>query len=566
MTKEKAWRPDFAYGKAKSDLLVQERHSWQEYANTALSRAGITEQIDHRTLEAQGLERIPQIHLGAQVAAMEKKGIPTAVGDEYRRIEEANAQLAILQIKLDINRYQTEDEKDLERRRIEKQQEEYQKQQEQRKKKERERLKKQQERLRKEREVASQKEQEEKRKQQEANLKKPESKTAENQQQEKSLLDWYFIFQKAYQTEGESGLRRENQRFLKEQAQARKSQETEPKKEQAKVNQKPKKRKQTFEQYVDELVEKEWPRIMAEIEAESELELQQLKNPQKQKTTQGTKSESNSQPISSANIQETALSAIDNENEEKEKDNVTTTSLEDKTSNNSQFFPRESTKFQVEEVINIAKKALKTHGSGFKENRTFKNNYFQIRQVAKLQTYGWQWQLTIQANDGRNLLEMRGETPKKMKLVRSNLSRQDYEQIYQTGSAINYVERIEQFKKYAQDIIWLKGELESGKALKGWGVFEGNNYRIVSDKESLKVIAKDGRGEIFNHDNDPNNYRAAIEAEVKFTDQDFQLFENYAQQLEQQKREAEQRWIQKQERLKRQTQHQKDDLGEQGDW
>jgi len=161
---------------------------------------------------------------------------------------------------------------------------------------------------------------------------------------------------------------------------------------------------------------------------------------------------------------------------------------------------------------------------------------------------------------------MRGDTPKKMKLVRSNLSRQDYEQIYRTGSAINYVERIEQFKKYAQDIIWLKGELEVGKALKGWGVFEGNNYRIVSNKESLKVIAKDGRGSIFNHDNDPNNYRAAIEAEVKFTDQDFQLFENYAQQLEQQKREAEQRWIQRQEEIKRQTQNKKNDLGEQGDW
>ena len=139
LTKEKAWRPDFGYRKAKSDLLVQERSSWQDYANAALERVGTTERIDHRTLEAQGLERIPQIHLGPQVAAMEKKGIQTTVGDEYRQIDQANAELATLQIRLDINRYQSESEKELEKLRIQKQREEEKKQQEERKKKEQER-------------------------------------------------------------------------------------------------------------------------------------------------------------------------------------------------------------------------------------------------------------------------------------------------------------------------------------------------------------------------------------------------------------------------------------------
>ncbi len=139
LTKEKAWRPDFGYGKAKSDLLVQERCSWQDYANAALERAGKTERIDHRSLEAQGLERIPQIHLGPQVAAMEKKGIQTTVGDEYRQIDQANAELATLQIRLDINRYQSESEKELEKLRIQKQREEEKKQLEERKKKEQER-------------------------------------------------------------------------------------------------------------------------------------------------------------------------------------------------------------------------------------------------------------------------------------------------------------------------------------------------------------------------------------------------------------------------------------------
>nr|MDJ0719858.1 MobQ family relaxase [Prochloraceae cyanobacterium] len=113
-TKEKAWRPDFAYRKAKTDLLVIERAAWQDYANAALEKAGRVERIDRRTLEAQGIERLPQIHLGPQVVAMERKGIRTATGEEYRRIDSVNADLAKLQIKLDINRHQIQAEKELE--------------------------------------------------------------------------------------------------------------------------------------------------------------------------------------------------------------------------------------------------------------------------------------------------------------------------------------------------------------------------------------------------------------------------------------------------------------------
>ncbi|MDJ0717323.1 MAG: MobQ family relaxase [Prochloraceae cyanobacterium] len=130
-TKEKAWRPDFAYKKAKSDLLVIERAAWQDYANAALEKAGRVERIDRRTLEAQGIERLPQIHLGAQVAAMEKRGIRTATGDLYRRIDSVNAEIAKLQIKLDINRHQIQAEKELETLLIKKQTEELRKQREQ---------------------------------------------------------------------------------------------------------------------------------------------------------------------------------------------------------------------------------------------------------------------------------------------------------------------------------------------------------------------------------------------------------------------------------------------------
>lgn len=40
------------------------RERWEHYANTALERAGHEARIDRRTLEAQGIERDPQIHVG----------------------------------------------------------------------------------------------------------------------------------------------------------------------------------------------------------------------------------------------------------------------------------------------------------------------------------------------------------------------------------------------------------------------------------------------------------------------------------------------------------------------
>ena len=47
-------------GFAKSDLLVQEYCSSQDYANAALEQVRVTKPINCRTLEAQGLEHIPQ--------------------------------------------------------------------------------------------------------------------------------------------------------------------------------------------------------------------------------------------------------------------------------------------------------------------------------------------------------------------------------------------------------------------------------------------------------------------------------------------------------------------------
>ncbi len=81
----------------KRELLEKQREAWSSYANRALEKAGVNERIDHRTLEQQGINRIPQIHLGSAVTAMMKRGVATNKGDRYREIESANRQIQRLE-------------------------------------------------------------------------------------------------------------------------------------------------------------------------------------------------------------------------------------------------------------------------------------------------------------------------------------------------------------------------------------------------------------------------------------------------------------------------------------
>ena len=49
------------------------RGTWERVCNTALERAGMDERIDRRTLEAQGIERIPTKHIGPQARQIEAR-------------------------------------------------------------------------------------------------------------------------------------------------------------------------------------------------------------------------------------------------------------------------------------------------------------------------------------------------------------------------------------------------------------------------------------------------------------------------------------------------------------
>ena len=77
--------------------LEQTREAWSHYANRALEQAGHEARIDHRTLEAQGIERLPGIHLGPNVVEMENRGIRTERADIALAIDTANGQIIDLQ-------------------------------------------------------------------------------------------------------------------------------------------------------------------------------------------------------------------------------------------------------------------------------------------------------------------------------------------------------------------------------------------------------------------------------------------------------------------------------------
>ncbi|MGH8267389.1 MAG: MobQ family relaxase [Steroidobacteraceae bacterium] len=64
------------------------RARFAEIQNEHLRSHGIEARVDHRTLEAQGVDRVPTTHLGVAVLGLERRGVRTEV---VRRIEEQSA-------------------------------------------------------------------------------------------------------------------------------------------------------------------------------------------------------------------------------------------------------------------------------------------------------------------------------------------------------------------------------------------------------------------------------------------------------------------------------------------
>ena len=69
--------------------------------NEALREAGFTQGfVDPRSYADQGVQRIPMVHEGPDVRAMEKRGIPTEVGEKKREIRQQNKLLIQLEARL----------------------------------------------------------------------------------------------------------------------------------------------------------------------------------------------------------------------------------------------------------------------------------------------------------------------------------------------------------------------------------------------------------------------------------------------------------------------------------
>ena len=79
---------------------------WRENLGTAinssLERIGVKEMVDHRSLEKQGLERLPTKHEGYIVRAMEKRGIKTERGNLNREIVENNRKIELIEKQIDL--------------------------------------------------------------------------------------------------------------------------------------------------------------------------------------------------------------------------------------------------------------------------------------------------------------------------------------------------------------------------------------------------------------------------------------------------------------------------------
>lgn len=69
--------------------------------NRALERADKAERVDHRSLEAQGVDREPTQHLGPAASQMERRGEPTRIGTDNRRIRVFGQQREALRWQLD---------------------------------------------------------------------------------------------------------------------------------------------------------------------------------------------------------------------------------------------------------------------------------------------------------------------------------------------------------------------------------------------------------------------------------------------------------------------------------
>ena len=87
----------------RTDLLEKWRERWSEHVNQRLAELDIDARIDHRSLEAQGIDLEPQHKIGPAASRMAGQGLDSERAAEHREIARANGEKIIAnpQIALD---------------------------------------------------------------------------------------------------------------------------------------------------------------------------------------------------------------------------------------------------------------------------------------------------------------------------------------------------------------------------------------------------------------------------------------------------------------------------------
>lgn len=76
----------------RTEMLREWRDNWESLVNRHLERHGHEARISMKTLDAQGIDRTPQIHLGQGASALQRKGIANERGDMLQEIANDNRQ------------------------------------------------------------------------------------------------------------------------------------------------------------------------------------------------------------------------------------------------------------------------------------------------------------------------------------------------------------------------------------------------------------------------------------------------------------------------------------------
>ena len=78
------------------DLKTGEIGRWRarfaDLQNARLREAGVEARVDHRSLEAQAIDREATIHLGPAATALERRGVPTRLGESNRAVQASHAE------------------------------------------------------------------------------------------------------------------------------------------------------------------------------------------------------------------------------------------------------------------------------------------------------------------------------------------------------------------------------------------------------------------------------------------------------------------------------------------